>query len=107
VRSMSYGIDSSIEDAWASHKIKIQCLCPWLTKTNFMWPEFSMEYLDKLWFMEVSDVVKESLDALETWEFLVIPWAQNKVSVDYYKTVDPFEERKWTKDFVKRTWLHF
>jgi short-subunit dehydrogenase len=107
VRSISYGIDSAIEDAWFTHKIKVQCLCPWLTKTNFMWPEFSMEYLSKLWFMESKDVVKESLNALETGEFLVIPWPQNKVSVDYYKSVDPFEERKWTKDFVKRTGLHF
>jgi hypothetical protein len=31
-----------------------------------MGPEFSMEQLDNFGFMEASDVVKESLNALET-----------------------------------------
>jgi short-subunit dehydrogenase len=104
-RSISYWIDSAIEDAGAN--IKIQCLCPWLSKTNFMWDEFTQEQLTSFWFMEASDVVKESIDALETWEFIVIPWEHNKEIVKKYLIEDPFMIRKGSKELVKQTWLHF
>lgn len=104
-RNISYWIDSAIKNTWAN--IQVQCLCPWLTKTNFMGPEFSMEQLDNFGFMEASDVVKESLNALETWEFIVIPWEHNKKQVEYYKNTDPFEIREGVQNLVKNTWLHF
>jgi short-subunit dehydrogenase len=66
-----------------------------------------MEQLDNFGFMEASDVVKESLNALETWEFIVIPWEHNKKQVEYYKNTDPFEIREGVQNLVKNTWLHF
>jgi short-subunit dehydrogenase len=107
IRGISYWLDSVIEDAWASDKIKIQCLCPGFTKTNFFAGEISLEDMDKLWFMEPREVVKESLDALERNEFLVIPWEKNKESAEYYKNTDPFKVRKETKQLVKDYNLHF
>jgi short-subunit dehydrogenase len=107
MRSISYWLDSIVEDARMSDKIKIQCLCPWLSKTHFFADEITEKEMENLGFMEANMVVKESLEALEKNEFLVIPWVENRVTIEYYKSVDPFEIRKWTKQLIKNYNLHF
>jgi short-subunit dehydrogenase len=104
-RNISYGFDNTLEDI--APYIKIQCLCPWLSKTNFMGPEFTNEQLDSFWFMEASDVVRESITALDINEFLVIPWEKNKESVKFFQTAPIEEIRKINKEFAKNTGLHF
>lgn len=107
VRSISYWFDAAIEEAGAEDKIKIQCLCPWFTKTKFMWDKFSDEELGKMWFMEANEVVTASINALETWEFIVIPWVRNQEKVKYFQTAPIKEIRKWNTEFKKKTWLVF
>ena len=106
-RSISYWIDATIEEVWKQDDIKIQCLCPWLTKTHFMWDKFTMSDLDKFWFMEASEVVEISLNALEKDEFIVIPWEQNQESAKHFHNTPIKEVRKEMQALKKQTWLIF
>ena len=108
VRSISSWFNSTLEDI-EGHDIKIQCLCPWLTKTNFMWLEerYTSEELTSFWFMDAPDVVKISLDKLDSWEEVVITWERNKETVKWFGIAPIEEQRKAHKEFVAKTWLTF
>lgn len=107
VRSISYWLDAVIEEAWKKDDIHIQCLCPGFAKTSFMGENFTDEDLEKLWFMEVDEVIKESLEALEKNEFIVIPWEANQDLVKWFQSAPTAEVRAKHTDFKKQTWLIF
>lgn len=108
VRSISSWFVSTLEDI-EGHDIKIQCLCPWLTITNFMWLEerYSKEDLVKLGFMDSDEVVRISLENLDSWEEIIIPWERNNEQVKWFGTAPIAEQRKAHKDFVAKSWLTF
>lgn len=107
VRSVSYWLDAVIEENGKQDDIHIQCLCPGLTKTAFMGEKFTMEELDKMWFMDADEVIRISLEALEKNEFIVIPWEHNKESVKFFQTASTKEVREKNRQVKKITWLEF
>lgn len=75
----------SLQAEVAAHGIRVQCLCPGLTRTEIHdTPHFAgfdkTRFPDALW-MEADAVVAESLAALEGDEVAVIPGAMNREMV--------------------------
>lgn len=109
VRSISYWFDSAIEEAGFKDKIHIQCLCPSFIKTPFagLNKVLTEQQLEEMWFLEPSFVVKESLDALEKNELIVLPWNSSKKNIEDFKVLSTEELRKTNRWFVQATWINF
>lgn len=77
VKSFSQNLFIYLKDT----NIKVQCLCPWFTQTDFFSRDNTSikQKPNKNLFQTVNDVVDSSLKNIKKGSYLHIPWFKNKV----------------------------
>jgi len=72
----------ALQQEEADHGIRVQCLCPGYTRTDFHQRDafrgFDADQVPEKWWMTPEDVVAESLAALAGDEVVVVPGAANR-----------------------------